>query len=873
MAFWEDWDFACLMSRLIQWLWRFHLFFLRVFLISVVSSLSMLVVGMIAGQVCSTINTLFKRDEATRVAGVELFVVLATLMLVFRFVMDFFGPWYAYRSMGGLVTTVEMLNYSLVHYTIGLMQLSSAKVNDYFKVWAVLLVTLQYSVKVGRPYSRSKQIPLLDIMSSLWTSNLLRDKISFLLRIPLWLLWSLNAVRIISYFAASDKAKAINQESTRIVADYMGYEHELSDSSQLSLDAGDLGKEFTMERYTYVILGEHLALNDIQEEARLAPAVPVQAKQEQEERLQRSRRLIRLDPNKNMKLVTVDKIWDVGAGSGRDGLLGCTADRANRMKDVCLSFSLYKLLRRRFYNLPLHEVRLQGAREKIRRLVFSYILHDAERAFRVMAIELSFLQDLFYSKHAALFAAGFPATSLLLSLLLVAATAYMAYPVSFIPERMDQSDRNRITHGVFITRAIITIIIIKEVVEIYMYVFSQWTKVLIVCSFTKHRCMRHWLMEAVVRVLLCIRNRGTWNEKIRQHNLVISTRKLKLGNFFFVLRGEFLTGIKLEKCTKEAILDAFKRLDEEPDRLKLYFSNSFGAKDQPLHQKFQWAIDKLEADTHRILVWHIATCLCEIDLASDKAAVLRSAILSPRPFLRKPNCRPSPDATTAGDDSTAASWNWEDYTTAASLSNYCAYLVTQALVPDSSLVSRNVLGEIVFCEINPITWEGCIPFLLRRGYMQGVFARLMSLVNMPDQEHKHALAQGREPDVEAQKPKPKETLEDDIKNTLTCKGAKLAKQLIAEYGEDKAGLWKTLAVFWTGFLLYLAAYTKAAKHRAGIAGSRELTTHLWALLSHAGFLGNDTHGHENPEPNDQHNVDVDPPMEPINDPSLTDPSR
>ncbi|CAN6373053.1 unnamed protein product [Urochloa humidicola] len=144
--------------------------------------------------------------------------------------------------------------------------------------------------------------------------------------------------------------------------------------------------------------------------------------------------------------------------------------------------------------------------------------------------------------------------------------------------------------------------------------------------------------------------------------------------------------------------------------------------------------------------------------------------------------------------------------------------------------------------------------------MQDVFARLMSLVNTPDQDqHKQAQTQG-EPDVEAQKHKTKETPDDNMKNSLTCKGAELAKQLMAEYGEDKAGLWKTLAVFWTGFLLHLAASTKASKHRARLGGGRELATHLWALLSHAGFLGNDTHGHTNLEPEvDQQNVD--PPSE------------
>ena len=93
------------------------------------------------------------------------------------------------------------------------------------------MVTLRCSVKVGRPYGRSKKLTLSDMMSSLWTANLLRSKTSMLLvAVPLWLIGSINALRIIGYFVASERASRINQENLRLVTDYMRYEHELSDA-------------------------------------------------------------------------------------------------------------------------------------------------------------------------------------------------------------------------------------------------------------------------------------------------------------------------------------------------------------------------------------------------------------------------------------------------------------------------------------------------------------------------------------------------------------------------------------------------------------------------------------------------------------------
>jgi hypothetical protein len=216
-----------------------------------------------ASNVSTTRGGLFKMDEATRTVSVETFVVLTTLLLVGRFLLDFLGPWYrTWSFMVFLVPFFETLNYSMVHYTMGLMQLSSGNVNSYFQVWAVLLTTLQYSVKTGRPYSRSRQIPLLDLMSSFWAANLLRLKTFFLLRTPLWLIWSLNAARIISYFVSLKKQEAVNQDSLRLMADYMSYEHGIGSSSQHSsasatADPSSPGKGFTMDSYKYLVLGEN----------------------------------------------------------------------------------------------------------------------------------------------------------------------------------------------------------------------------------------------------------------------------------------------------------------------------------------------------------------------------------------------------------------------------------------------------------------------------------------------------------------------------------------------------------------------------------------------------------------------------------------
>uniref|UniRef100_A0A0D9XU96 DUF4220 domain-containing protein n=1 Tax=Leersia perrieri TaxID=77586 RepID=A0A0D9XU96_9ORYZ len=847
-------------------------------------------------------------EKGTHMASVELWVLMTTLMLVVRFLLDLFGPWHADRSMVATIQVIEVLNYSMVQYTMGLMQLSAAKVNDYFQVWAVLLVTLQFSVKIGRPYSFYKQMPLLDLMSSFWAANIIRLQTFYLHKIPLWIIWSMNAVRIISYFFSTDKAAEFNQENTRLVSDYMRYEHTLEDDKDVAVavepvdrsGVGDKERKIT-QQCRYLVLGEDKELEQAQENSTQADK-------------------IRMDI-RHHKVVTVNKVWRV-ARRNPNGLLG----RWTSSRDLCLAFALYKLMRRRFYHLPLHEVR----QEKTAKLVFDGIMKEKddatnyERPFRIAALELSFLQDLFYSKHAAMFAGGFPAMSMLLSALLIAATGYIAYPVHYIPRRMDQADRNTITHGVFITRLMVALIVGKELLEIYLYVFSQWTKVLVLCNNVKHSGMRHPKVETATRALCWFITRGKWNQMIRQHNLFISPKWLKVRFLCFKFNRRMGTKspekIKLEPEVKRAILDSFKSLQNSPERLESYLGNAFGSNEERMNQ-LKWAVDDLEADTHRILVWHIATCLCEINL-SDEATALKVRLLRPKPFVNRSR---TPEDV------------WEHYYMAATLSNYCVYLLTMSLVPDNGLTVNMIFKEVrreTFyatytktnlslqdmydrlkekfepqesqrekevpkstndtSRTNKQVPEGINTSRTNEQVPEGVDATGRTNEQVPEgtdatSTTNEEVPEGRDAAIMVELPPEEDIIEEEeeepraqdhndelaleegvdqttkeksvlhnedvFDNSIIWMGTKLAKQLIDSYGIDRAGLWRDLAEFWAGFLLNLAASTRAAKHKTNLVRRGELITMLWALLSHAGFLGKTRHGHTLLDPDDLDDAD------------------
>ncbi|CAO2147823.1 unnamed protein product [Urochloa humidicola] len=796
------------------------------------------------------LKNLFKMDKVTGLASVELWVLLTTVLLVLRFLFDFSGPWFGNPRRMFFVLTLETLNQNLVIYTMGLMQLSGVRVNDYFQVWAVLLVTLQYSVKIGRPYTRSKQVPLLDLMSSFWSANLLRVQTLYLLRIPLWLIWSLNAVRIIVLFVSSGKGEKNHQESMRLVSDYMSYEHTLSNPP-------DDQQEFSMSGYKYVVHGEHLVLKEIQED-------PLRSDHSYK---------IMLDPDvaHKEKIVTVEKICH---DTSESRLLGGTEGPGNRHKELCLSFALYKLLRRRFYGLPLHELqktRLQG-KTKIIRLTTSYILKESEKAFQISGVELSFVRDLFYSKHATMFAGGLlaPLWSLLLSLSLATAVGYIGYPVRYIPERMDPADRNRITHGVFITRLMVGIIVLKELSEIFIYWFSRWAKVLLLCNYVQHQCWRHPMMEMVMRFILFPSEfmhflseiwsmhwlgRKANQMDVRQQNLLVTARVLRRGFLppltmsWVSIRGVIYGTTSLTDYTKTEIINKLKdeginKLKDEGILLDKYFSNAFKS-DKEEDRPVKWPCDPKAADTHIILVWHIATCLCEIHFF-DKVKKLK-ARRRPEPFVTVPNGNHQKKET-EGPAAEQEVWS-EEYFTAVSLSNYCVYLVMKELVPDNGLVARNVLDEVIE-EIDFVTSK----FGVGSMTLEDVYKSLKETVGMPCKNHGHHTTRGA--DVEAVRPdqgnqvqeEDKEYADLDIGCSLTRMGAMLAENLEKVYQDKAAQLWSDLANFWVGFLLYLAANTSPGTHAKHLAGETELITHLWALLTHAGYGGKDTDGKQGLDP-------------------------
>ncbi|KAL6880095.1 hypothetical protein ACP4OV_011660 [Aristida adscensionis] len=198
---------------------------------------------------------------------------------------------------------------------------------------------------------------------------------------------------------------------------------------------------------------------------------------------------------------------------------------------------------------------------------------------------------------------------------------------------------------------------------------------------------------------------------------------------------------------------------------------------------------------HTILIWHIATCYCS---------------MSPPENLRLEQTRAS-------------------YEVATKLSKYCAYLVAflPEFLPGSKLTAQMVLQDVLqqakklsMVETRT-TWEQLLQKVkgrprLRRMSMEEKRTKMREM-ELPEQE------------------------------TMTTfeKGVKLGRQLEQL---DASQRWEVMAEFWAEAILYIAPSDNAAAHCEHLAKGGEFITHLWALLSNAGILKRANDETQQPEP-------------------------
>ncbi|KAL6643170.1 hypothetical protein ACP70R_021351 [Stipagrostis hirtigluma subsp. patula] len=778
---------------------------------------------------------LFLQTESAMLMRIEFLVVVIALLYLLMFILDLWRRRSRSSTIKYILLILDAIADSTFLYTMGLMQSAPFK-KDLFPVWAIVLINLRFSgcfiSAYGIPDQENRRITEQSNVMALCGVAFLNGTRSSQFKYPIWAMSALQLVRswyLVSAYTQALKSSLHGRNSAfLLVGKWTGHD--------------------------YPVCGD-------QKKKRLEVKVPE----------------YNFDPETvKAVLITLEKIRD---SKGTLHSLSSPEDKDIKLiKDMCFSFSLYRLLRCTFDNLCLPSEELNKTRE----MMVDEIMENGDgwkQTFRIIEAELAFTNDYFYTRYPVLFFWGFPLPATLHPVAAIAITFWLGREIhrSYKPR---PGETAHVIHGVnvdlIITWVFMGVVVLKEFWKMLTYLLSDWTKVTVLCWCIAQNsvCLKNWLGKKLVLLLCTPRFKivQRWHRKIDQYEFLRSYvyDPWKWNLLFYFSLGmipKAAAGVKVGKAiqlpeeVKPAILKSLCSMNLKQDYLNEEDIPSLKA--NVVGSQFQRAF-KLPTCAHTILVWHIATSMCEIELAqhyntsltdSEVLRALKSAksCSSSQPYIIKVQRLERALRT--------------NYTVANSISRYCAYLITSVpdLLPDSSFVPELVLQSTID-EASKIL-DGC-------DTLQSIYRRLMREGEMPDNINTEDDAEQRKccnlsgvsrffsfikgkifqcscsgneaAQVEAggndnRTTEHHDTVinvgEDDVdQKRIITMGARLGRSLMEAIKDDVAR-WQLLAEVWADLLVHIAPSWNADAHKKYLATGGEFITHIWAILSHCGVKG------------------------------------
>ncbi|CAD6343035.1 unnamed protein product [Miscanthus lutarioriparius] len=613
------------------------------------------------------------------------------------------------------------------------------------------------------------------------------------------ILWVLAASKLVQRFITLELGKRsfAYGKNPQLVSSYMKTLHDHDEQEQ---HASNIGSEL-LKRCNYVVMGE--------EELEKTAGPNGYSLLESTEAITKD----------GSPVVTVGKIWRL-ADDNNDRLL----QRNPRLKRMCLSFALYKLLRRRLEDIPIssaearsrncHDLIFKGLcqervmadtdhKVEVEDTTAAVKVEDRDTAaaavnlLQVFNDEIQFLCEYYHSVQPVVFASPFffLANYILFPILvwasciltiLLCSNGDVSYAFqSFRDDNHAAYDGIIKLPGCILTKITtsapelftvvdicVTVLLFlsfayEEVWEFVVFLLSNWFMVSLLSSYT---CKpRRWL-SGVIRRIMWVRSR------LSQPNVCF-----KQFSVLWFCCCHISTALPTKAVPKRAKKAIMERLDRASNDVAPLTKGMDDALKSDEHRRlFSWACGG-DGVAEVILIWHIATELLEAEHALPKR--------------RKPEGA-----------------NYREVATA--LSRYCAYLVAfrPELLPDDKDGTERVYRETK----EELKKEmGCVWY-----YCSGVDARSRKLKEI-QQGHGH----------------------EEATTTMTAlhKGAKLGKALMDMHGDVNAAaddVWKLLADLWTEVVTYAAPTSSelhVKAHKEALAQGGEFITVLWALTTHTGI--------------------------------------
>ncbi|AQK91582.1 hypothetical protein Zm00014a_026572 [Zea mays] len=706
----------------------------------------------------------------------EVAAIVSIVLLAILVVLSSYGRRSGHPALRLFVWSASTLFLPLVSYAVSAAAKWDAARVPLLLAWTVFLQILRNTIDTSRSSSStinssgsngSKFRPSVEQLARMgWVAFLIISSggtagSPLLTGVLLWL-WVLSLLKLIHRLVAAELAKnsfAVGLNSY-LVADYMKQLHGHGHSQA----AGQRGLEVP----AYFVMGE--------EKLPIKPGP-------QGYYIDSTEAPPSLSMDDAGHVVTVDRIWSLSS-SGDPLLASCP-----QIKDLCLSFALFKLQLRRFIGCPLAEAGCHRAMAFVQDGLLAGS-GSAERVFQVVEAELSFLADFLYSKLTVFYASGwwFPALNSILVLAtwiscLAAGGAIVhdmtnpgtALAVDYHMLRDYLQHHDTVFHvivglDILVSVSFIVSIVFMEGWEIANYVCSDWIKVSTICEYTRRPSWQKslWARRKLSR-LFWLRPMRQWDDRFCQVS-ILQLRFCYYGCISQQVDRIVKKTVAVPATVKSAIVKTLRANQGRLGNGELSLQgNGVG--------NLSWACrikasddNAMDSLSEQILVWHLATRLVELKCSQG-----------------------------AHGDSGNDTYGESDLEVVATqLSRYCAYLVAlkSSLLPDHRAWTEELYKGVVE-EVTRVLARCAGPVA---GYERASMCLSGSM------------------------------------NATLRKASKLGRQLVEEVSDEEL-LWKVLAEFWAEFVLYLAPSDNVASHSKSLYHGGEFITVLWALLGHAGIVG------------------------------------
>uniref|UniRef100_A0A0E0DVY5 DUF4220 domain-containing protein n=1 Tax=Oryza meridionalis TaxID=40149 RepID=A0A0E0DVY5_9ORYZ len=491
-------------------------------------------------------------------------------------------------------------------------------------------------------------------------------------------------------------------------------------------------------------------------------------------------------------VVTVGKIWQT--------------KQHPRLKRLCLSFALFKLLRRRFENLPPATMK---ETDECRDLILDGMCKDAQATgdvpaevalFQVLNDEVNFLAEYYHSVLPVVLASPyffvvnylcFPVVvfGLCVMTIVLCGNGNVLYAFKSLT-----NDNYAVSSGILsltkclwknvvrsplvffsivdvsICYLLFIVVVYEEVWEFVVFLLSNWFIVSLLCTFSaKSRRRESPTFRGSVRCILWLRR------NLSHYPSLITIKQFTVLSTCCL--SPRLPTATLPRHAKLAILERFRGGDPLSNGGAVL--TSMGGR----HRRFSrlaWACQS-GAVAEVILTWHIATSLLE---TKQQQQLPTSASRSRR--------------------------------TAARLSRYCAYLVAfrPELLPDDREGTERIYKDLK---------KGIKAAL---GGARGYY--------LSSERSRHETIRALRVDASAA-----------ADMTVLERGAVLGKQLVEDDEAGDGAVWEMLADVWVELVVYVSpsrAEEHARGHEAALVQGSELVTLLWVLATHTGIARPDHDG-------------------------------